>query len=72
MPSTRNTRTLLTEVDVPNKAGRLLPGAYAQVHFDVPVNGSRLSVPSSAMLSDRKGRASPWWGRTTGCRCGIS
>jgi len=51
----QNTRTLLTEVDVPNKAGRLLPGAYAQVHFDVPVNGSRLSVPSSAMLFRSEG-----------------
>jgi len=51
----QNTRTLLTEVDVPNKAGRLLPGAYAQVHFDVPVNGLRLSVPSSAMLFRSEG-----------------
>jgi hypothetical protein len=40
---------------VANKAGRLLPGAYAQVHFDVPVNGSRLSVPSSAMLFRSEG-----------------
>jgi membrane fusion protein, multidrug efflux system len=51
----QNTRTLLTEVDVPNKAGRLLPGAYAQVHFNVPVNGNRLSVPSSAMLFRSEG-----------------
>jgi membrane fusion protein, multidrug efflux system len=51
----QNTRTLLTEVDVPNKAGRLLPGAYAQVHFNVPVNGVRLSVPSSAMLFRSEG-----------------
>jgi membrane fusion protein, multidrug efflux system len=51
----QNTRTLLTEVDVPNKNGRLLPGAYAQVHFDVPVKGNRLSVPSSAMLFRSEG-----------------
>jgi multidrug efflux system membrane fusion protein len=51
----QNTRTLLTEVDVPNKAGRLLPGSYAQVHFDVPVNGRRLSVPSSALLFRSEG-----------------
>ena len=51
----QNTRTLLTEVDVPNKAGRLLPGAYAQVHFNVPVNGRRLTVPSSAMLFRSEG-----------------
>jgi RND family efflux transporter MFP subunit len=49
------TRTLLTEVDVPNRAGRLLPGAYAQVHFRVPVGGKRLSVPSSAMLFRSEG-----------------
>jgi RND family efflux transporter MFP subunit len=51
----QNTRTLLTEVDVPNKDGRLLPGAYAQVRFNVPVNGRRLSVPSSAMLFRSEG-----------------
>ncbi|HVN05496.1 MAG TPA: efflux RND transporter periplasmic adaptor subunit [Bryobacteraceae bacterium] len=51
----QNTRTLLTEVDVPNKSGRLLPGAYAQVHFNVPVNGRRLSVPASAMLFRSEG-----------------
>jgi membrane fusion protein, multidrug efflux system len=51
----QNTRTLLTEVDVPNKNGRLLPGAYAEVHFDVPVNGSRLTIPSSAMLFRSEG-----------------
>ena len=51
----QNTRTLLTEVDVPNQDGRLLPGAYAQVHFDVPLNGGRLSVPSSAMLFRSEG-----------------
>lgn len=51
----QTTRTLLTEVDVPNKAGRLLPGAYSQVHFRVPVGGRRLSVPSSAMLFRSEG-----------------
>jgi len=28
-------RTLLTEVDVPNKTGELLPGGYAEVHLEV-------------------------------------
>ncbi|HVX67801.1 MAG TPA: efflux RND transporter periplasmic adaptor subunit [Bryobacteraceae bacterium] len=49
------TRTLLTEVDVPNPSGRLLPGAYAVVHFNAPVSGRRLSVPSSAMLFRAEG-----------------
>jgi RND family efflux transporter MFP subunit len=45
-----NTRTLLTEVDVPNASGTLLPGAYAEVHFDVKVTGQRLSLPVNALL----------------------
>src|ERR1700752_604253 len=32
-------RTLNTEVDVPNKSGQLLPGGYAQVHLLVGVTG---------------------------------
>ena len=44
------TRTLLTEIDVPNPDGRLLPGSYAEVHFDVPVQITRLSVPVNALL----------------------
>jgi RND family efflux transporter MFP subunit len=45
-----NTRTLLTEVDVPNPSGTLLPGSYAEVHFDVKVTGQRLSLPVNALL----------------------
>ncbi|HVA95927.1 MAG TPA: efflux RND transporter periplasmic adaptor subunit [Candidatus Dormibacteraeota bacterium] len=45
-----STRTLLTEVDVPNRNGTLLPGAYAQVHFDVKLPGMRLSLPVNAIL----------------------
>jgi RND family efflux transporter MFP subunit len=50
-----NTRTLLTEVDVPNKSGQLLPGGYAQVHLEVKVNGSRLEVPVNALLFRSEG-----------------
>jgi RND family efflux transporter MFP subunit len=45
-----NTRTLLTEVDVPNPTGALLPGAYAEVHFDVKLTGTHLSLPINALL----------------------
>ena len=45
-----STRTLLTEVDVPNPSGTLLPGSYAEVHFDVKVTGQRLSLPINALL----------------------
>lgn len=44
------TRTLLTEIDVPNKGEHLLPGAYAQVAFAVPVQTMRLTVPVNALL----------------------
>jgi len=49
------TRTLLTEVDVPNKAGELLPGGYAQVHLDVQIAGSRVQVPVNALLFRAEG-----------------
>jgi multidrug efflux system membrane fusion protein len=44
------TRTLLTEIDVPNKDGRLLPGSYAEVHFAVPIQATRFSVPVNALI----------------------
>jgi RND family efflux transporter MFP subunit len=48
-------RTLLTEVDVPNKTGELLPGGYAQVHLAVKVSGERLQVPVNALLFRSEG-----------------
>ncbi len=44
------TRTLRTEVDVPNGSGVLLPGSYAEVHFDLKISGDRLSLPVNALL----------------------
>lgn len=49
------TRTLLTETDVPNPKGELLPGAYAQVHFDLNIRTERLSVPVNALLFRAEG-----------------
>lgn len=49
------TRTLLTEIDVPNPHGELLPGAYAQVHFDFKIPAVRLSVPVNALLFRAEG-----------------
>jgi RND family efflux transporter MFP subunit len=48
-------RTLNTEVDVPNKNGQLLPGGYAQVHLQVKVTGERLQVPVNALLFRSEG-----------------
>ena len=44
------TRTLNTEVDVPNASGTLLQGAFAQVHFDAQLSGKRLTLPINALL----------------------
>jgi RND family efflux transporter MFP subunit len=49
------TRTLNTEVDVPNRDGALLPGGYAQVHLEVKVTGTRLQVPVNALLFRSEG-----------------
>jgi RND family efflux transporter MFP subunit len=49
------TRTLLTEVDVPNHNGALLPGGYAQTHLQVKVTGARLTVPVNALLFRSEG-----------------
>jgi RND family efflux transporter MFP subunit len=48
-------RTLNSEVDVPNKNGQLLPGGYAQVHLLVGVTGPRLEVPVNALLFRAEG-----------------
>ena len=50
-----STRTLLTEVDVPNKSAQLLPGGYAQVHLQVKVTAQRLQVPVNALLFRSEG-----------------
>jgi RND family efflux transporter MFP subunit len=49
------TRTLLTEVDVPNKDGRLLPGSFGEVHFAVGSNVNKVTVPVNAMLFRSEG-----------------
>jgi len=49
------TRTLLTEVDVPNKDGRLLRGSFGEVHFSPKINAEKVTVPVNAMLFRREG-----------------
>jgi RND family efflux transporter MFP subunit len=48
-------RTLLAEVDVPNPSGKLMPGAYAQVHFALPSPVRPLIVPSGSILFQSAG-----------------
>jgi RND family efflux transporter MFP subunit len=50
-----NSRTLLTEVDVPNPKGELLPGAYAQVHFQLALKTVPLVVPGNTILFQAQG-----------------
>ena len=49
------TRTLLTEVDVPNKDGRLLPGSFGEVHFTVGNNVNKVTIPVNTMLFRSQG-----------------
>ena len=48
-------RTLLVEVDVPNPSGKLLPGAYANIHFKVPRGAVPLVLPNSSILFQAAG-----------------
>ncbi len=48
-------RTLLTEVQIPNPTGQILPGAYATVHFKVTLVEPPLSIPPNALLFRSQG-----------------
>ncbi|MFT3769026.1 MAG: efflux RND transporter periplasmic adaptor subunit [Minicystis sp.] len=49
------TRTMTTEVRVPNPKGELLTGMYAQVSLTLPTPHRVLSVPATALLNDASG-----------------
>lgn len=49
------TRTLNTEIDVPNSKGQLLPGSYAQVNFALKEQIQLLTVPVNALLFRAEG-----------------
>jgi len=48
-------RTLNVEVDVDNSSGRLMPGAYAFVHFKVPATNGAVTIPSNTLLFRSEG-----------------
>ena len=50
-------RTLLTEVDIDNRKGELLPGSYVDVHLRIPSNSTSgaVRVPPNVMLFRGKG-----------------
>jgi membrane fusion protein, multidrug efflux system len=49
------TRTLYTEVDVPNKDERLLPGSFGEVHFAVGSGVNKVTIPVNTMLFRAQG-----------------
>ena len=50
-----NTRTLLTEVDIPNPDGALSPGIYCAVELDIPRKVPSLTVPADAVVFNADG-----------------
>jgi RND family efflux transporter MFP subunit len=49
------TRTLLTEIDVPNADGLLTPGTYCRVELRIPRKTPSLIVPAEAIIFNRSG-----------------
>jgi len=48
-------RTMLTEVQVDNRDGSLLPGMYAQIKFTLPAQRTSLIIPTSSLVIDHSG-----------------
>jgi membrane fusion protein, multidrug efflux system len=48
-------RTLRTQVDLPNPNGELLPGMYVDLSLDVAISHKAVRVPSSAVIADSRG-----------------
>jgi RND family efflux transporter MFP subunit len=49
------TRTLLTEIDIPNPDGALPPGVYCSVELKIPRRTLSLLVPADAIIFNRNG-----------------
>jgi RND family efflux transporter MFP subunit len=47
-----NTRTMRTEIDLPNQEGRLMHGMYAQVELKLDEQPDALTVPATALLTE--------------------
>ena len=50
-----STRTLLTELEVDNAKGELLPGAYAEVHLKLPGPTDTLRIPANTLIFRAEG-----------------
>ena len=49
------TRTLLTEIDIPNPDGALQPGVYCTVELKIPRTSPALVIPASAIIFNQNG-----------------
>lgn len=49
------TKTMLTEIEMPNPAGQLRPGAYAKVQLEVERRQNALLIPVQALLVEKAG-----------------
>lgn len=49
------TKTMLTEIEMPNPTGELRPGAYASVELEVERKQNALLVPVQALLTEKAG-----------------
>jgi RND family efflux transporter MFP subunit len=49
------TRTLLTEIDIPNPDGAFQPGTYVEVELHIPRETPALLVPAEAIIFNRNG-----------------
>ena len=61
------TRTLQTEIQVDNKAGRLFPGAYANVHLLLPLKQAPMVIPVNTLLFRKEGTQVAVVGRGGAC-----
>jgi RND family efflux transporter MFP subunit len=52
-----SSRSLLTELQIPNNSGELLPGAYAEITFKFTDDSRFLTIPENTLLSRREGPA---------------
>jgi len=50
-------RSLLTELQLPNESGELLPGAYVQVTFNFAGDSPYLTIPENTLIFRREGAA---------------
>src|SRR5882762_11425165 len=49
------TRTLLTQVDIPNPSHRMLPGMFVYVDFEIGPAGTHWRIPATALVFNAQG-----------------